>query len=145
MPVPIPGPKVGSDSQKVKFLPIFGRPKTGFFDQISGVRGTFPQFPLATNHAEKAKLLPLVPLWTPGALKWPASIGFRRPFWIEKLLHKRMSYERNIDNQAFGTARVNDGYGFSATSVPAADLCFLASVRWLTFPLAAQCHLQVPR
>ena len=52
MPVPIPGPEVGSDSLKVKFLMIFGRPKTGFFDQISGPPGTFPQFPLATNHAE---------------------------------------------------------------------------------------------
>ena len=31
MPVPIPGPEVGSDSLKVEFLPIFGRPKTGFF------------------------------------------------------------------------------------------------------------------
>ena len=31
MPVPIPGPKVRSDSQKVKFLMIFGRPKTCIF------------------------------------------------------------------------------------------------------------------
>ena len=31
MPVPIPGSKVRSDSLKVKFLMIFGRPKTGFF------------------------------------------------------------------------------------------------------------------
>ena len=30
MPVPIPGSKVGSDNQKVKFLTIFGRPKTCF-------------------------------------------------------------------------------------------------------------------
>ena len=51
MPVPIPGSKVGSDSQKVKFLTISGRPKTGIFGQISGVPGPFPQFPLATNHA----------------------------------------------------------------------------------------------
>ena len=49
MPVPIPGSKVGSDNQKVKFLTIFGRPKTRFFDQISGVPG---RAPLATNHAE---------------------------------------------------------------------------------------------
>ena len=48
MPVPIPGSKVGSDNQKVKFLTISGRPKTGFFDQISGVPG---RAPLATNHA----------------------------------------------------------------------------------------------
>ena len=47
MPVPIPGSKVGSDNQKVKFLTIFGRPKTRFFDQISGVPG---RAPLATNH-----------------------------------------------------------------------------------------------
>ncbi len=51
MPVPIPVSKVGSDSQKDKFLTISGRPKTGFFDKISGVPGPFPQFPLATNHA----------------------------------------------------------------------------------------------
>ena len=51
MPVPIPGPEVVSDSQKVKFLMIFGRPKTGFLEQFPGPRGTFPQFPLATNHA----------------------------------------------------------------------------------------------
>ena len=31
MPVPIPGPEVRSDSLKVEFLPIFGRPKTVFF------------------------------------------------------------------------------------------------------------------
>ena len=31
MPVPIPGLKVGSDIEKVKFLTIFGRPKTGIF------------------------------------------------------------------------------------------------------------------
>ena len=48
MPVPIPGSKVGSDNQKIKFLTIFGRPKTRFFDQISGVPG---RAPLATNHA----------------------------------------------------------------------------------------------
>ena len=48
MPVPIPGSKVGSDNQKVKFLSIFGRPKTRSFDKISGVLG---RAPLATNHA----------------------------------------------------------------------------------------------
>ena len=52
MPVPIPGPKGRSDSQKVEFLTISGRAKIRFFDQISGVPGLFPQFPLATNHAE---------------------------------------------------------------------------------------------
>ena len=45
MPVPIPGPEVGSDSQKVKFLMISGRAKTGFFDQISGVPGYIPPIP----------------------------------------------------------------------------------------------------
>ena len=51
MPVPIPGPEVGSDSLKVKFLMISGRLKIGFFGTFLGPRGTFPQFPLATNHA----------------------------------------------------------------------------------------------
>ena len=45
MPVPIPGPEVGSDSLKVKFLMIFGRPKTGFFGQISGAPGYIPPIP----------------------------------------------------------------------------------------------------
>ena len=49
MPVPIPGLQVESDSQKVQFLTIFGRPKTRFFHQMSGVPG---RAPLATNHAE---------------------------------------------------------------------------------------------
>ena len=51
MTVPIPGSKVRSDSQKVKFSTIFGRPKTCFFDQISGVPG---RAPLATNHAGRS-------------------------------------------------------------------------------------------
>ena len=45
MPVPIPGPEVGSDSLQVKFLMIFGRPKTGFLDQISGAPGYIPPIP----------------------------------------------------------------------------------------------------
>ena len=45
MPVPIPGPEVESDRQKVKFLLIFGRPKTGFFGQISGAPGYIPPIP----------------------------------------------------------------------------------------------------
>ena len=45
MPVPIPGPEVGSDSLKVEFLMIFGRPKTGFFGQISGAPGYIPPIP----------------------------------------------------------------------------------------------------
>ena len=51
MPVPIPVSKVGSDSQKVKFSTISGRPNTGFFGKISAKFRNFPQFPLATNHA----------------------------------------------------------------------------------------------
>ena len=50
MPVPIPGLKVGSDTQKVKFLTIFGRPKTGIFHRFRGVLG---RAPLATNHADQ--------------------------------------------------------------------------------------------
>ena len=53
MPVPISNLKVRSDSQRVKFLTIFGRPKTCFFDQISGVPG---RAPLATNHAVEVVL-----------------------------------------------------------------------------------------
>ena len=45
MPVPIPGPEDGSDSLKVKILTIFGRPKTGFFDKISGAPGYIPPIP----------------------------------------------------------------------------------------------------
>ena len=48
MPVPIPGSKAWSDSQKVKFLTIFGRPKTEVFHEFQGVPG---RAPLATNHA----------------------------------------------------------------------------------------------
>jgi hypothetical protein len=39
MPVPIPGLKVGSDSQKVEILTISGRPKTGIFHRFRGVPG----------------------------------------------------------------------------------------------------------
>ena len=49
MPVPIPGLKVESDKQKVEFLTIPGRPKTGIFRGFRGVPG---RAPLATNHAE---------------------------------------------------------------------------------------------
>ena len=48
MPVPILGLKDWSDNQKVKFLTIFGRPKTGIFREFGGVPG---RAPLATNHA----------------------------------------------------------------------------------------------
>ena len=39
MPVPNPRSKVGSDNQKVKFLTIFGRPKTGICRRFRGVLG----------------------------------------------------------------------------------------------------------
>ena len=39
MPVPIPGSKVESDNQKVKFLTISGRPKTAIFGRFRGVPG----------------------------------------------------------------------------------------------------------
>ena len=54
MPGPIPGLKVEVDKQKVEFLRIFGRRKTGFFRQISGCSGGAP---LATNHAVFGSLL----------------------------------------------------------------------------------------
>ena len=56
MPVPIPGPEVGSDSQKVKFLMISGRPKTGFLDQISGVPGYIPPIPASYQPRSSARL-----------------------------------------------------------------------------------------
>ena len=39
MPVPIPGLKVESDNQILKFLTISGRPKTGIFRRFRGVPG----------------------------------------------------------------------------------------------------------
>ena len=42
MPVPIPGPEVGSDSLKVKFLMISGRPKNWVFGTFPGPRDTAP-------------------------------------------------------------------------------------------------------
>ena len=51
MPVPIPGLKVGSDTQKVKFMMIFGRPKTKIFQEFRNVPG---RAPLPTNHVGKA-------------------------------------------------------------------------------------------
>ena len=68
MPVPIPGLKVGSDNQKVKFLTIFGRPKTGIFPRFRGVPG---RAPLATNHAGEALggcLVALLGGWVAGWL-----------------------------------------------------------------------------
>ena len=66
MPVPIPGLKVRSDNQKVKFLMIFGRPKTAVFLRFRGVPG---RAPLATNHA-------VYTLWT--LLMASASSAVRR-------------------------------------------------------------------
>jgi hypothetical protein len=50
MPVPIPGLKGRSDTRKVNFLMIYGRPKTTIFRRFRGVPGWAP---LATNHAEE--------------------------------------------------------------------------------------------
>ena len=61
MPVPIPGPEVGSDSLKVKFLMIFGRPKTGFLEQISGAPGYIPPIPASYQPRRD----PLEGLWGP--------------------------------------------------------------------------------
>ena len=54
MPVPIPGSKVGSDSLKVKFLMIFGRPKTGFFGRFP-VTTTTPSIATLAKHFPSAK------------------------------------------------------------------------------------------
>ena len=67
MPVPISGLKVGYDTQKDKFLTIFGRPKTGIFGQFRGVPG---RAPLATNHAASGSYFMLgrqAPLWPAAA------------------------------------------------------------------------------
>ena len=44
MPVPIPGLKVGSDIQKVKFLTTCGRPKPGFFFDFGVFRAAQTQW-----------------------------------------------------------------------------------------------------
>ena len=64
MPVPIPGPKVGYDSQKVKFFMIFGRPKTGIFQRFRGVpakliinnvpKGSYVEAPYERPHCAPA-------------------------------------------------------------------------------------------
>ena len=51
MPVPNPGLKVDSDNQKVKFLMISGRPKTGFFRKICWCSG-----PIKNKEPAKAQL-----------------------------------------------------------------------------------------
>ena len=51
MPVPIPGPEVGHDSQKVVFLMISGRPKTVFFREIWRCSG-----PIKNKEPAKAQL-----------------------------------------------------------------------------------------
>ena len=54
MPVPIPGSKVGSDSQQVMFLTIFGRPKTAIFRRFRGVPGGPNPLDMDTLAARKA-------------------------------------------------------------------------------------------
>ena len=59
MPVPIPGSKVGSDNQKVKFLTIFGRPKIGFFHGFRGVPGGPKALDMDTLAARRSSGNPL--------------------------------------------------------------------------------------
>ncbi len=85
MPVPIPGLKVGSDNQKVKFLTIFGRPKTGIFRRFRGVPGgpnpvdmdTLAARNLAAPKGEIRGLSPgrLVLALAPGCLPVPPGSG----------------------------------------------------------------------
>ena len=60
MPVPIPGPEVGSDSLKVKFLTIFGRPKTRIFREFRGVSRPGP----ARYQPRRFKLEPFAAIWS---------------------------------------------------------------------------------
>ena len=60
MPVPIPGSKVGSDNQKVKFLTIFGRPKTGIFRRFRGVPGGPKTLDMDTLAARKGVWVEIV-------------------------------------------------------------------------------------
>ena len=59
MPVPIPGPKVGSDNQKVKFLTIFGRPKAWIFGRFRGVPGGPKALYMDTLAASKGSHTPV--------------------------------------------------------------------------------------
>ena len=75
MPVPIPGSKVGSDTQKVKFLTIFGRPETRFFCQISGV-------PCGVKFSVPLPAVRFCPVRSEGSIALPApplSSGFAAP------------------------------------------------------------------
>ena len=92
MPVPIPGSKVGSDTQKVKFLTM-SRPKTRLFDQISCFLG---RAPLATNHA----VLPLPeqrPSSLNGAPPWGSSRGSPRdsPGYPPRVSHGKPGFPRD--------------------------------------------------
>ena len=69
MPVPIPGLKVRSDKQKVKFLTIFGGPKNGIFREFRGVPG---RAPLVINHADTAA--------APGGIAWAGASPEHRWF-----------------------------------------------------------------
>ena len=77
MPVSIPGPEVGSDSLKVKFLIISVGRKPGFLAKFPGPGGTFPQFPLATNHAVETAVVPS-PRWSPARTLTPRQLKPRR-------------------------------------------------------------------
>ena len=58
MPVPISGLKVGSDTEKVKFVTIFGRPKTGVFRRFRSVPGGPKALDMDTLTARITRPLP---------------------------------------------------------------------------------------
>ena len=70
MPVPIPGLEVWSNGQKVKFLTICGRPKTPFFEEISGVprRAPLPTTQLGEEPSLKVDLWSSQFQGTPGVI-----------------------------------------------------------------------------
>ena len=59
MPVPIPGLTFESDSQKVKLLTIFGRPKSGIFRGFRGVPGGPKALDMDTLAARTNRARPL--------------------------------------------------------------------------------------
>ena len=79
MGMPFPVSKVGSDSQKVEFFTISGRPKTRFSDQISAEFRNFPKFPLATNHAVNCYFPRSDDLRVPAAVRMCHAAGRHSP------------------------------------------------------------------
>ena len=88
MPVPIPGPEVGSDSLKDKFLMIFGRPKTGFFGKISGAPGYIP--PIPASYQPRS---PGLPGGVPGGYPREVSRGARYKHRETNPPHVRSAYK----------------------------------------------------